>query len=32
MNRLDGGNLAMGAACDSLLHGRMPYRSAAEVG
>jgi predicted acetyltransferase len=32
MNRLDGGNAEMGAACDALLHGRMPYRSGAEAG
>ena len=32
MNRLDGGNAEMAAACDALLHGRMPYRSGAEAG
>ncbi|HJP33049.1 MAG TPA: GNAT family N-acetyltransferase [Candidatus Latescibacteria bacterium] len=32
LNRLDGGTPAMGEACDALLHGRTPYRSAAEPG
>jgi predicted acetyltransferase len=32
MNRLDGGTAEMGAACDALLHGRMPYRSGVEAG
>ncbi len=30
--RLTGGNPAMGAACDALLHGRVPYRSDVEAG
>ena len=32
MGRLTGGNPAVGAACDALLHGRVPYRSDVEVG
>ena len=32
MGRLTGGNLAVGAACDALLHGRVPYRSDVEAG
>lgn len=32
MNRLQGGSPALGAACDALLHGRVPYRSDAESG
>jgi predicted acetyltransferase len=32
LNRLEGGNAAMAAACDALLYGRMPYRSGAEAG
>ena len=32
MGRLTGGSLAMGAACDALLHGRVPYRSDVEAG
>ncbi len=32
MGRLSGGNPAMGAACDALLYGRVPYRSDVEAG
>lgn len=32
MGRLTGGNPAVGAACDALLHGRVPYRSDVEAG
>lgn len=32
MGRLTGGNPAMEAACDALLHGRVPYRSDVEAG
>ena len=32
MGRLTGGNPAVGAAGDALLHGRVPYRSDVEVG
>lgn len=32
MGHLTGGNPAMGAACDALLHGRVPYRSDVEAG
>ena len=32
MGCLEGGNPAMGVACDTLLYGRVPYRSWVEVG
>jgi len=32
LGRLTGGHSAMGAACDALLHGRVPYRSDVEAG
>lgn len=32
MGRLSGGTPAMAAACDALLHGRVPYRSDVEAG